>query len=108
MTGDGVLATLPTASAAFDAAQAIQREVGEHHLDVRAGIHVGEIDIRDGDVSGLAVNLAARVMNHARAGQILVSSTAAEAALGRGHVTKPVGTHELKGIDGAWMLHELV
>jgi class 3 adenylate cyclase len=69
-------------------------------------IHLGEIDRRDTDISGLAANVAARVMATAK-GQILASEMAAHAAAGRGFRFSSAGTRTLKGIDGCWELYEL-
>jgi pimeloyl-ACP methyl ester carboxylesterase len=64
-------------------------------------------DWRGDDVSGLSVNIAARVMSVADPGQTLASSTAALAATGQGFTSRSIGTHALKGVDGPWELHEL-
>lgn len=101
-TGDGILAILPSATAAIQAAQAIRAGLDEDDLAVRIGIHVGEIDRRGDDVSGLAVNITARIMATAESGQILVSAVV-------NHVTElalvEVGPRALKDIDGTWVLH---
>jgi class 3 adenylate cyclase len=76
--------------------------------EVRAGLHAGEIAIReDGDVSGLAVNLAARVQQAASGGSAWVSSTVRDLLLGGDWSFTERGEHVLKGIDGAWRLYEL-
>lgn len=75
MTGDGALALLPSATGAIAAAQRLRDRLTDEQLHVRIGIHVGEADRRGEDVSGLAVNTAARVMSCAAAGQILATST---------------------------------
>jgi pimeloyl-ACP methyl ester carboxylesterase len=77
-TGDGILALLPSATAAIKAAQAIRAELEDDDLQVRVGIHIGEIDRRGDDVSGLAVNIAARIMSVADAGQIVTSDFVAQ------------------------------
>lgn len=101
-TGDGVLALLPSATSAIEAATRIRSRLGEEHLDVRVGIHVGEIDRRGEDVSGLAVHVAARVMSTADAGQILTTSVVTQLA-GSGSF-RSIGERTLKGIDGTWEL----
>jgi len=102
-TGDGVLALLPSATAAIDAARTIRAELAGEDLQVRVGIHVGEVDRRGDDVSGLAVNVAARIMSEATAGQILVSDAMRSMVTSGGFVT--IGRRKLKGITGDWELY---
>ncbi len=102
MTGDGVLALLPSATAAVDAARRLRERLAGDDLGVRIGIHVGEIDRRGQDVSGLAINIAARVMAQAEEGQIVASAIVTELTDCVGF--KPVGSHLLKGIEGKWSL----
>ncbi len=97
-TGDGVLALLPSATAAIEAAQTIRAQLGDQDLEVRVGIHVGEIDRRGSDVSGLAVNVAARIMAEAEPGQILVSEMVRYATAAA--TFAPLGSRSLKGVDG--------
>jgi class 3 adenylate cyclase len=104
-TGDGVLALMPSAAGALEAAQSIRHHLADQGLRVRAGIHVGDVDVRGDDVSGLAVNIAARIMSHAHAGDTLVSEAARQATLGSGHRFEKIRTTELKGIPGQWTLH---
>jgi class 3 adenylate cyclase/pimeloyl-ACP methyl ester carboxylesterase len=105
-TGDGVLAVLPSATAAIEAARTIREQIADSDLEVRIGIHVGEIDRRGADVSGLAVNVAARIMGEASAGQILVSEVVTLVAAWAEFAT--VGTRTLKGVEGGWRLHAVV
>lgn len=97
-TGDGVLALLPSATAAIGAAQIIRAQLRDDDLNVRIGIHVGEIDRRGEDVSGLAVNIAARIMASAEPGQILASWSVVDLA----NVAQftALGPKTLKGIEG--------
>ena len=105
-TGDGILATFDTASAAVRGAVALRAELAGIGLDVRAGVHAGEIDVHDdGDISGLAVNIAARVEAVGGAGDVLVTSTVREMLLGSGLAVLERGEHTLKGIEGTWRLH---
>lgn len=99
-TGDGVLALLPTATAAIDAARAIRTQLHDEDLQVRIGIHLGEIDRRGDDVSGLAVNTAARIMSSAEPGQILTSAVVAQTTDATTFTT--LGFRALKGLDGTW------
>jgi class 3 adenylate cyclase len=71
---------------------------------VRAGLHVGEIELRDEDVAGVAVHVAARILSCADADEILVSSTVGELVAGSGIEFADRGHHELKGAPGTWHL----
>lgn len=99
-TGDGILALLPSATAAIAAANAIRIRLCDDDLQVRIGIHLGEIDRRGDDVSGLAVNIAARIMASAEPGQILTSSVVAQTA--NAASSRSLGPRTLKDIDGTW------
>lgn len=101
-TGDGILALLPSATAAIQAAQAIRELLLEEDLQIRAGIHVGEIDRRGADVSGLAVNAAARIMSTAQAGTIAVSTVVTQMTDIASFTS--IGPTSLKDIDGTWEL----
>ena len=107
-TGDGLLMTFTTPSEAVACAAELVRELRGVGLTVRAGLHAGEIVVReDGDVTGLAVNLAARVQQAASGGATWVSSTVRDLLLGGEWSFTERGEHVLKGIDGAWRLYEL-
>jgi class 3 adenylate cyclase len=101
-TGDGVLALLPSATAAIEAAQTIRAQLRDDDLEVRIGIHLGEIDRRGEDVSGLAVNIAARIMSSAEPDQILTSAVVAQTTDAAPFTS--IGTRTLKGLDGTWEL----
>ncbi|HET9728627.1 MAG TPA: adenylate/guanylate cyclase domain-containing protein, partial [Acidimicrobiia bacterium] len=102
--GDGVLAVLPSADSAFRAAQDLRHALREEQLEVRVGIHVCDLDYRDDDVSGVGVVTAARILALAEPGEILVSSTAAQAANGAAYDFESRGEHHLKGVSGDWHL----
>jgi class 3 adenylate cyclase len=107
-TGDGLLVTFGAPSQAVACATELVRELARISLRVRAGLHAGEIVVReDGDVTGLAVNLAARVQQAAAGGATWVSSTVRDLLLGGEWAFAERGEHVLKGIDGAWRLYEL-
>ena len=106
-TGDGSLAVLPSATAAIDAAVAVRDQLHDAGLAVRIGVHVGEIDSRGGDVSGLAVNTAARIMSKAAAGQILVSAIVPPLIGDSGRNFDEQDTCQLKGVPGTWTLWSL-
>ena len=76
-------------------------------LQIRAGLHTGEIDLvgsDEGDVGGMAVHIAARVCSFAEPGTVLVSSTVKDLVVGSGLGFDDVGSHELKGVPGEWRL----
>jgi class 3 adenylate cyclase/alpha-beta hydrolase superfamily lysophospholipase len=104
-TGDGVLALLPSASAALQVAARARRELAAEQLDTRIGIHVGDIDRRGDDISGLAVHIAARVMAKAGTSEIFVTESVVAATGGPGPQFEHLGTHDLKGVPGTWTLY---
>jgi class 3 adenylate cyclase/alpha-beta hydrolase superfamily lysophospholipase len=106
-TGDGVLALMPSTSAALRAAERIRRLLGADDLDVRIGVHVGDVDRRGDDVSGLGVVVAARVMAVGEAGEIIVTASVVSAITGEGAVFEPLGAHQLKGVPGKWELYRV-
>jgi class 3 adenylate cyclase len=102
-TGDGVLAAFPTAGDALAAARALAEALAPLSLRIRAAIHVGEVDLRrDGDIGGLNVHVAARLLARAGTGEIVLSAPAAGAVA---EVTAYVGDAELKGVPGLWAVH---
>lgn len=107
-TGDGVLALLPSATGAMDTARSIIDALADQDLEVRVGIHVGDVDVRGDDVSGLAVHVAARVMATAHAGETVVSEAVRLATVGCGHRFDDLGPVELKGVPGEWSLYRWV
>jgi class 3 adenylate cyclase len=82
----------------------MRRELAAADLEIRVGIHAGDIDKRGDDISGLAVNIAARVMSKAGNGEIYVTDSVVAATGGPGPQYDPQGTHELKGVPGEWSL----
>ncbi len=104
-TGDGVLATFDGPARAIRCARAIGDEIRETlGIELRAGLHTGEVELRDDDIGGIAVALAARVMAEAGSGGVLVSSTVKDLVVGSGLEFDDRGAHELKGIPGEWRL----
>lgn len=105
-TGDGVLATFDRPGRAIRAAGAIQGSIRALGIDIRAGLHAGEIELREGRhrVGGIAVHIAARVMATAAPGEILVSSTVKDLVAGSGIEFRDRGMHDLKGVPGGWRL----
>jgi class 3 adenylate cyclase len=103
-TGDGFLATFDSPSRAVRAAAAIVDATRAIGVQVRAGLHTGEVERRGDDVAGLAVHVGARVAAFADADEVVVSSTVRDLVLGAGFAFDDRGTHRLKGIDGEWRL----
>jgi class 3 adenylate cyclase len=75
-----------------------------HPSMVRAGLHTGEIELRDGDISGIAVHAAARVMAKSEPGEVLVSRVVTDLVAGAGLKFTERGAHEFKGLPGRWDL----
>lgn len=107
MTGDGCVATFDGPQRALLCAMAIEAELEEVGLEMRAGIHTGEIEMRDGEVGGIAVHIASRVMGIAEAGGILASGTVKDLVVGSRLEFASCGTFELKGVPGSWPLYEV-
>lgn len=92
-------------SARWRCAKAIVERVDEHGVEVRAGLHTGEIEsYPDGDIGGMAVNIGARVCSVAGGGQVLVSSTVKDLVIGSRLQFSSRGAHQLKGVPGDWSL----
>ena len=97
-TGDGFLAMFDGAARAIQAAVDLRRAIGEMGLEIRAGVHTGEVEIVPGNIRGLAVHETARIMALAGAGEIFVSNTTRELAAGIALNFEDRGLHDLKGI----------
>ncbi|HEY5637076.1 MAG TPA: adenylate/guanylate cyclase domain-containing protein [Burkholderiales bacterium] len=102
--GDGQFAIFDGPARAIRCATVIVREAKTLGIDVRAGLHTGEVEPSGDKVSGLAVHIGARVMAFAGAGEVLVSSTARDLVSGSGIAFEERGTHALKGVPGEWRL----
>jgi class 3 adenylate cyclase len=103
-TGDGILATFDGPARAIRCAQAIATSVQSLGIEVRAGLHTGEVELRGEDVTGMGVNIAARVMDAAGSGDVVVSSTVKDLVAGSGLRFADRGTHDLRGVPGEWRL----
>ncbi len=103
-TGDGLLATFDGPARAIRCAAAIREALRALGVEVRAGLHAGEIELLGSDVGGIAVHLGARVMAEAGVGDIVVSSTVRDLVVGSGLEFEDRGSHPLKGIPGEWRL----
>ncbi len=106
--GDGFLATFDSPRRAIECARAAGSAVNAIGLDIRAGVHTGEIELVDDDIQGLAVHIGARVGALAGAGQVFVSSTVRDLVTGSGIAFEDRGEHELKGVPGTWHIYEVV
>jgi class 3 adenylate cyclase len=102
--GDGFFATFDGPARAVQAATAIRDAVESLGIEVRAGLHTGECELHDGKVTGIAVSIGARIASLADPGEVLVSSTVRDLVAGSGLVFDDRGSHELKGVPGAWSL----
>ena len=105
IAGDGFLATFDGPARAIRCACAIRDAVRGLGLEIRAGLHTGEIELADTGVEGLAVHLGARISALAEANEVLVSSTVKDLVVGSGIEFAERGTHVLKGVPGEWHLH---
>lgn len=104
-TGDGVLATFDGPARAVRCAQAIVDEVAALGIELRAGLHAGEVELRGQDIGGIAVHIGQRVCSLAGSGEVFVSRTITDLVAGSGLHFADRGEHELKGIPGAWRLY---
>jgi class 3 adenylate cyclase len=103
-TGDGILATFDGPARALHSAAAIRARANAHGLHVRAGVHVGEVELVGDDVRGVAVHEAARIMAAAATDEILVSELTRALAISTGLAFEDRGERELKGLEGEWKL----
>jgi class 3 adenylate cyclase len=103
-TGDGMLATFDGPARAIRCALAIRDASRALDLRVRTGLHAGEVELRDSDIGGIAVHLAARICACASADEVLVSSTVADLVAGSDLAFESRGRHALKGIPREWEL----
>jgi class 3 adenylate cyclase len=103
-TGDGILATFDGPGRAIRCALALRRELRAIGVEIRAGLHTGEVEVRDGDVGGIAVHIGARVMAAAAPGEVLVSRTVRDLVAGSGIALEDRGAHTLKGLGDQWQL----
>ena len=103
-TGDGFLATFKHPEQAIHCARAVSDAVGGVGLEIRAGLHAGEVEAIEGTIGGIAVHTAARVAAHAGPGEVLVSRALRDFVAGSGWSFEDRGAHELKGVPGEWRL----
>lgn len=106
--GDGFLATFDGPARAIAAARAICAGAARMDLELRAGLHTGEVELVDDGVAGLAVHIGARIAGMAEPGQILVSRTVKDLVSGSGLEFEDRGIHHLKGVEDEWQVFAVV
>ena len=104
-TGDGIMATFDSPARAIQCAVAITELIRDIGLQVRAGIHAGEIEVFDDGLGGIAIHIGARVAAAAGPNEVLVSRTVKDAVIGSSIDFEDRGVHELKGVPGQWELY---
>jgi class 3 adenylate cyclase len=105
VAGDGFLAVFDGPARAVRCGLAVCQDARALGLDVRVGVHTGEVELDGPAVRGIAVHIGARVATEARPGEVLVSSTVKDLVAGSGLVFEDRGQHELKGVPGAWHVY---
>jgi class 3 adenylate cyclase len=105
--GDGFFVTFAGPAQALRCAMAIGAAVRDLGLEMRAGVHTGEVELRGEGVGGIGVHIASRVMAAAGASEVLVSRTVVDLVAGSGLEFEPRGEHTLKGVSGSWQLFAL-
>jgi class 3 adenylate cyclase/pimeloyl-ACP methyl ester carboxylesterase len=103
-TGDGMLATFDGPGRAIRCARAFTAALQPLGLDVRAGVHTGEIELRGAEIAGIGVHIGQRVSTVAGSGEVLVSRTVVDLVTGSGLEFEDRGEHDLKGVPGTWHL----
>jgi DNA-binding NarL/FixJ family response regulator len=103
-TGDGFLALFDAPARAIRCASAIREAMQAEGVDVRIGLHAGEVELRGDDVGGIAVHIGSRVLNAGDPGDIVTSSTVKDLVAGSGIGFADRGAHELKGVPDRWRL----
>jgi class 3 adenylate cyclase/alpha-beta hydrolase superfamily lysophospholipase len=103
-TGDGVLAMFDGPARSVRCAQAISSGAQALGLELRAGVHTGEVECRGDDIAGIGVNIAARIEALAQPGEVLVSRTVTDLVAGSGLEFHQRGEHDLKGVPGRWQV----
>jgi pimeloyl-ACP methyl ester carboxylesterase len=104
-TGDGVLAVFDGPSRAVRCAFAIRDGSKALGLEIRAGLHAGECVVHRGDIEGIAVHIAARILEQAGPGEVVVSPTVRDLSVGSGLEFSDRGTRALRGVPGKWHLY---
>lgn len=103
-TGDGALLTFDGPARALRFVLTLRQELGSLGIDIRAGVHAGEVEFRENDLTGLAVHIGARVLEHSGPGQVVCSRTVKDLVAGSGLAFEDLGTRTLKGVPDDWQL----
>jgi class 3 adenylate cyclase len=106
--GDGFFATFDGPARAVACALAIAKNVRDLGVEIRAGVHTGEMQLIDGKAGGIAVTIGSRIMSTAGASQVVVSQTVRDLVAGSGLTFEDAGEHELKGVPDRWRLYRVV
>jgi class 3 adenylate cyclase len=106
--GDDVLVTFDGPARAVRYAIAVREAAGDLGIEVRSGLHTGEVELMGDDVAGIAVHIGARVAERAGPGEVLVSRTVVDLVAGSGLEFRDYGEHELMGVPGAWRIFSVV
>jgi len=106
-SGDGLLAVFEGPAAAVRCSQAIGRAIRTLGLEMRAGVHTGELESDGPRIRGIAVHIAARVMSLAGPSEVLVTSTVKDLTAGSGLDLEDIGERELKGVPNRWRLYRV-
>jgi class 3 adenylate cyclase len=104
LTGDGILAIFDGPGRAIRCASTLGDALRPLGLEIRAGLHTGEVELRGTDIAGIGAHIAARVLEAAQPGELLVSAAVPMLVAGSGIEFQDKGEHELKGVQGAWRL----
>jgi class 3 adenylate cyclase len=107
-TGDGMLATFDGPGRAIRCATALRDSLRTLGLEIRAGLHTGEVELTGADIAGIGVHIAARVLDHASSGQLFVSAAIPMLVAGSGIQFEDKGEYELKGVPGVWRLYGIL
>ncbi|HYZ93009.1 MAG TPA: adenylate/guanylate cyclase domain-containing protein [Actinomycetota bacterium] len=107
-TGDGILATFDGPARAVRCALEIRESLSTLGVEMRAGLHSGEIELRGNDIAGIAVHIASRVNDLAGPGEVLASRTVADLVLGSEIVLQERGIQRLKGVPGEWEVYSVI
>ena len=107
-TGDGLFATFDGPARAVMCAQAIAQAVADLGIQIRSGVHTGEVELDGENIHGIAVHIGARVAALAGPSDVLVSQTVKDLVAGSGLTFEDAGEHELKGVPDRWHLYRVV
>jgi class 3 adenylate cyclase len=103
-TGDGLLASFDSVTAALRCAAALARMARDLGIETRSGVHAGDIERLGDDIAGLSVHIAARLLDYASPGEVVVSDAAAHAAIGSAITMTEIGIKKLRNVPDEWRL----